>query len=118
MAHVEVGGELGAGAVGAVNLQQKISSDGAPEDPDRKAGRADAGRQEDAAENDADVVDERSQRGDDETSLGVLNGAEDAALIKADLRREHQASKENHTLPLGGAESGSDNVDEFVSKDF
>src|SRR4029077_6540228 len=69
-------------------------------------------------QNDEDVVNDRSKRGDHEASLGVLNGAEDAALVETELRRQHQAGEENDPGFFFGLKAGSNELSELTGKEF
>src|SRR5277367_4966120 len=91
-----------------VNLEQKIAKDCAAENSYGKSGDADARREQDAAENDSDVVDDRRERRNYELAFGVLHCAEDAAFVETDLRGKHDAGEEDDALALGGIETRSD----------
>src|SRR5271155_1508339 len=108
MADIEIGPENRSGAPGAVNLQQEISADGSAEDADRETVDADARVEQDAAQNDADVVDDGRERRDDEAIFGVLHRAEDASLVEADLCGEHEAREEYGLLEFGWGEAWGD----------
>ena len=118
MADVEGGREFRAGAVRAINLQQKIAEDGSAENADGESGDADAGREQDAAENDAEVIDDGREGRNDELAFGVLHRAEDAAFVKTDLGGEHDAGEEDDALAFGGIEAGGDEFDELGRENF
>src|ERR1700678_303356 len=106
MADIETRRELGACPVRAINLQQKIPEDCAAENSHCESRDADAGREQNAAENNSDVVDDRRKRRDYELAFRVLHRAKDAAFVKTNLRGKHDASKKNHALAFRGIEAG------------
>ena len=85
---------------------------------DGEAGHADARGQQNAAENDHHVVEHRRERGNDELSLGILHGAQDAALVKAELRGQHEAREEDDLALFLRSESRGDRRRELRGKDF
>src|SRR5689334_16794352 len=95
MEQLEIGIEPGADSDRAVNLEQKIAEQRAGDDAHGKAGHADARSEQHAAEDNHDVVNHGSERRNNETALGVLNGAENTAFVEAELRGKHQARKED-----------------------
>src|SRR5579872_1459308 len=113
MEHVEIGSETRARGDRAVNLEQEIADERAGDDAHGEAGHADARSEQHAAQDDHDVVNDGSERGDQEASLGVLNGAEYAAFIETKLCGKHQARKENDTRFFLGWESWSDELCEL-----
>src|SRR5271156_6537658 len=102
----------------AVNLKQEIAQDGAAEDSYGEPGDADTGREENAAENDGDVVDDRRERRDDKLAFGVLDGGEDAALVKTNLRGKHDAGEEDDALAFSGIEARGDEFNELGRENF
>ena len=118
MEHVQIGSETRASGGRSVNLQQEIADQRAGDDADGEAGHADARSQQHAAENDHDVVDDGSERGHDEASLGILNGAENAAFVKAELRGKHQTREENDARFFLRRKARRDQARELRRKNF
>src|SRR5271167_2034876 len=118
MADVEVRREFGAGAMCAVNLKQKIPGDRSTPDAYSKSRHADPRGKKNAAQDDADVVDKRRERRDNELAFRVLNRAQNAALIEADLSGEHDPRQKDYALPFGRTESRGDDEDEFMRKNL
>ena len=79
----------------SIDLKEEIADKRADQHAHGKAGHADARGEQHAAQNNHDVVDHRGEGGNHEASLGVLDGAEDAALVEAELRGKHQAGEED-----------------------
>ena len=104
MPQVEIGVETHAHRGGSIDLEEEIADQRSDEDAHGKAGHADARGEEPAAQNNHDVVDHRREGGDQEASLGVLDGGEDAALVEAELGWKHQAGEEDDPGFLRGPE--------------
>ena len=118
VAQVQVRGETRARAARPVNLQEEVARQGANQYADREAGDSNVGREQHAHQDDSQVVNHRGQRGHQELSLGVLHGAQDAAQVKAELRRHHQASQKNHPRFPGRIESGRDDFHQLRREDL
>ena len=118
MEQVEIGIEAGARSYCAVDLEKKIAEERAGDDTHGKAGHAHAGSQQPATQDDHDVVHDGSERGDCETSLGVLHSAENTAFVETELRGKHQAREENDARFFLGRKSGSDQACELRREDF
>ena len=116
MTEIQIGAEMGLGAGGAVDLQQQVADQRADEHAHGEAGHADAGGQRYAAEDDESVVDHGRERGNHELALGILHGAEDAALVEAELRGKHQAGEENDAGLFLGAEARGDGVGQVAGR--
>src|SRR5580692_1492458 len=98
MAQIEIGTKPRVHTNCAINLQKKIAKESSREHADGEAGHAEARRKQNPAEDNHHVVDDRRKGRNQKSTLGVLHGAEDAALIKTKLRREHQPSQKNQSL--------------------
>ena len=118
MADVEAREVDRADAMRAVNLQQEISEDCSAQHADGEAGDANARRKQHATDDDSDVVHQRSERRDDEMAFRILHRAENAAFVKTDLRRQHQAREKYRLLQLGGLEARRNVFHQMGGEDF
>src|SRR5271163_4583022 len=107
MLDVETGRKARPGTMRAIYLQKKISCDRARQYSHSEARDADNRREQNAAEYDSDVVNQRRQRRYDELPFRILHRAQNAPLVETNLRRQHQAGKKNHARALRRTESGS-----------
>src|ERR1700722_20241454 len=95
MTDVEIRRKLRARSIRAIDLQQKITRKSATQNAHRKTRHADSRREQHAAENNSDVVDERSERANHKLPFGILHGAEDTAVTRGEL-----SERGDHDLPL------------------